>query len=270
MAGQLQELAVVGDALIVALAHHRRLHPVIEDLRRHPAQHLEGGNMAAQDGLQILVSNKAGPHHPAMAEHQREQPDDPLDTGLIDEHGAEVRKVDLSLLARWGLEAALEHLQRPRTDSLQKGLHGRIAACISELLDLAQQPATVQLGIGRNPLSQVGLVGRQNAGPRLAWPVAGRLKTAGNVLPDRFAVDFELPGDRCDRQPPSMQIKDHYKFPKLDHRHPPANREGIIAEHRATGPPRARPGRSGVTPGENSIGASGEFHSATDKPWRTA
>src|SRR5215472_12758696 len=70
MRRQIEELAIVGDALIIDLTQYRRLHAVVEDLRRYPAQLLEGGNVAAQDGLQVLLNDKAAPHHPTMAEHQ--------------------------------------------------------------------------------------------------------------------------------------------------------------------------------------------------------
>ena len=70
--------------------------------------------MAAQNGLQVLVGDKAAPHHAAVAEHHREQPDDPLGVGLVGEDSAEEGKIDLRLLARQGLEAALERLQRSR------------------------------------------------------------------------------------------------------------------------------------------------------------
>src|SRR5262245_57608802 len=49
---------------------------------------------------------------------------------------------------------------------------------------------------------------------------------------------------------------------------PPSRRSGgiirVIGDRRAAGPPGARPGRPGDTPGEFSNGASGENHSATD------
>src|SRR5215813_5069318 len=61
MRRQIKELAVVGDALIIDLTQYRRLHAVVEDLRRYPAQRLEGSDMAAQNGLQVLVSDKAAP-----------------------------------------------------------------------------------------------------------------------------------------------------------------------------------------------------------------
>ena len=53
------------------------LHPVVEDLARHPAQGLEGSHVAAKHGLQVLVQDEPGPVQARMAEHQREQPDDP-------------------------------------------------------------------------------------------------------------------------------------------------------------------------------------------------
>src|SRR5262249_42284782 len=112
MRRQIKELAIVGDALIIDLTQYHRLHAVVEDLRRCSAQRLEGGDVAAQNGLQVLVRDKAAPHHPTMTEHQRKQPNDPLGTGLVGEGGAEIRKINLGLLARRGLEAAFKDLQR--------------------------------------------------------------------------------------------------------------------------------------------------------------
>jgi hypothetical protein len=47
-----------------------------------------------------------------VAEHHREQPDDPLGAGLVGKDGAEEGKIDLRLFAGRGLEATLERLQR--------------------------------------------------------------------------------------------------------------------------------------------------------------
>ena len=82
MRGQVDELGIVGDAArligIFGFADHGGLHAIVEDAFGHAAQGLEGGDVAAQDGLQILPGDETPPHHPAVAEHQGEQPDDPL------------------------------------------------------------------------------------------------------------------------------------------------------------------------------------------------
>ena len=54
------------------LAMEHGAHAVIQDLPRHPAKRLEGRDMAAQQGLHVLAQHEAAPHHPAVAEHQRE------------------------------------------------------------------------------------------------------------------------------------------------------------------------------------------------------
>ena len=54
------------------------------------------------------MQHKAAPQHAAVAQHHREQPDDPLDAGLISEDRTEMREIQLRLLAGWGLEADLE------------------------------------------------------------------------------------------------------------------------------------------------------------------
>lgn len=69
MRRQVEQLAIIGNALIVDFAQHRRLHAIVEDLRRYPAERFKGRNMAAQNGLQVLMRDKAAPHHAAVAEH---------------------------------------------------------------------------------------------------------------------------------------------------------------------------------------------------------
>ena len=87
MAGELEQRAVVDDvAGLGVLADHRGLHAVVEDLLRHAAERLEGGGVAAQQGRQVLVHHEAAPQHPAVPEHQREQPDDAPDARLVGEH----------------------------------------------------------------------------------------------------------------------------------------------------------------------------------------
>ena len=52
---------------------------------RHAAQRLEGRHVAAQQRLQVLVQDEAGPDQAAVAEHQREQPDDARRRRLVGE-----------------------------------------------------------------------------------------------------------------------------------------------------------------------------------------
>ncbi len=64
--------------------------------------------MAAQHRLHVLLRHEPAPQHAAVAQHQREQPDDALDARLVGEHGAEMGEVDLRLSARRRLEPHLE------------------------------------------------------------------------------------------------------------------------------------------------------------------
>jgi hypothetical protein len=73
MTGKLDQRTVLDDVLLGILTDHRGFHPIVQDLTWHPAQGSEGGHVEAQDGLQILVRDKARPDQPAVAEHQREQ-----------------------------------------------------------------------------------------------------------------------------------------------------------------------------------------------------
>src|SRR4029453_8664601 len=130
--GVADDVAVFG----VLTAEHRA-HAVVEDLGRYPAARCEGGGVATQQGLQVLAQHEATPQQPAMAEDQREQPADPLDPGLIGEHRAEMREVDLGLAAGWGLEAQLEAGRRAWTHLAQEVLHGGVAPLAAGFTDPA-------------------------------------------------------------------------------------------------------------------------------------
>ena len=66
---------------------------------------------------------------PRMSEHQREQPDDPRDAGLILETHHETGEVDLRLMPGWCLEADLKRLWPIAwTDGSDTALHGRVGA----------------------------------------------------------------------------------------------------------------------------------------------
>jgi hypothetical protein len=51
MRRQVEQLAIIGDVLIVDFAQHRPLHAIVEDLRRYPAGRLKGRDMTAQNGF---------------------------------------------------------------------------------------------------------------------------------------------------------------------------------------------------------------------------
>jgi transposase len=150
-------------------------HIIVEDLVRHAAQRGEGGQMTAEHGLQILMQDEARPDQAAVAEHEREQPDDPRLARLVSQHQLELGEVDLRLVARWRLEADLEWRAGRRPYLAQKVGHGGIATAIATLSDLPEQPTPRQPGIGRNALSNVGLERLEPPRPRLTRPVDWRL-----------------------------------------------------------------------------------------------
>ena len=61
MAGEVEEGAVVDDEPVGVFADDRGLHAIVEDRARCPADRLEGGDVAAQDALQILVEYEPRP-----------------------------------------------------------------------------------------------------------------------------------------------------------------------------------------------------------------
>ena len=109
MTGEREQRAIVDDvADLGILTIEHRSHAVIEDLLRHAAQRLERRGMTAQQCLQVLMQHEAAPQHAAVAQHQREQPDDPLDAGLVGEDRSEMREIHLRLTPGRGLEADLK------------------------------------------------------------------------------------------------------------------------------------------------------------------
>ena len=102
--------------------------------------------MAAQDALQILMDDEAGPDQPGVTEHHGEQPDDALDARLVGELHLEMGEVDLGLLARRRLEANFEAGGRRRPQVAHHVRDRCIAAPISTFLDLAPQARPVKAG----------------------------------------------------------------------------------------------------------------------------
>ena len=89
--------------------------------------------MTAQNGLQVLVDDEARPDQPREAEHQREQPNDARDAGLVGEHDFEAGEIVLRLRARRRLEADLERLDGLGPNLADGALDRRIAAAIAPL-----------------------------------------------------------------------------------------------------------------------------------------
>ena len=218
MGCEVDQVTVVDDVAGLRLAGHHRLHTVVEDRSRHPAERGKGGAVAAQHRLQVLVLDEAPPDQPAVAEHQGEQPHLADHAGLVGKDGFEVREVDLGLVSRRRLEAHLIAGLRWGTQVPDGVGNGAIAAPVSPLPDLPQQPPSAQARIGRHPVAEIGDIGVDQPRTRLARAVDRRLQPAGDVLANRLAVDPQFPRDRRDRQPLLMQIKDHHDIPQLDHR----------------------------------------------------
>ncbi len=116
-----------------------------------------------------------------MPKHEREQPNDALDAGRVDELRAEVGEVDLGLAARRRLEAHLEARGWAGPNLAQELFDRGAAAAVADVADLAVQPGAGQLGISGNALAQIRLEqGLGRAG--LARPVGWRLKASRHVF----------------------------------------------------------------------------------------
>ena len=129
MGGQIEELGIVGDPPgrlvgILDLTEHGGLHAVVQDLLGHAAERLEGGDVAPKHGRQILASDEPGPHQAAVAKHDREQPDDPLDLGLVERRPAEEDRRAILLDASSEGRRRLEAMTRKRSDRFDERLSG--------------------------------------------------------------------------------------------------------------------------------------------------
>src|SRR4051812_35778858 len=96
-----------------------------------PPSASEGGGVAAQQGLHVLAHDETGPQHPAVAEHEREQPDDPLHARFVGEHHPEEGEVDLGLPARRRLEPHLVASRGGGPDLTQEVFDPGIAAGVA-------------------------------------------------------------------------------------------------------------------------------------------
>ena len=137
MAGEIDKRAIVDDEPIRVLADDRGLHAVVQDLARYAVDRLEGGDMAAQDALQVLVDDEAPPDQPAVTEHHREEPDDALNPWLVGELDVELGEVDLRLLAGRRLEAHFESGGADGAKIARAIAHDAVAAGEAALLDLS-------------------------------------------------------------------------------------------------------------------------------------
>ena len=155
MAREVDERAVVDDEPVRLLADDRGLHAIVEDLARDAADRLEGGDVTAQDALQVLVDYEARPDQPGITEHHREQPDDALDARLVGKLHFELGEVDLRLLAGRRLEADFK-AGRARAAAARATVRDRgVAALISTLLEFAKQAAPGQGRERGDPFAQI-------------------------------------------------------------------------------------------------------------------
>ena len=230
MTGEVDEGAVVDDELVGVLADDRGLHPVVEDRARRAADRVEGGDVAAQDALQILVEDEPRPDQARVAEHHREQPGDAFDARLVGELDLKPGEVDLGLLAWRSLEARFKSGAAGRTNVAHAVAHDAVATRKAALLDLPEQTPDGQCGIGRQALAQIRFEAIDEARRRRALLVGRRFQPFGYVGPHGLSVDADLPGDGADRQALAMQIQDHDELPKFDHRVLPPAKRGSLGD----------------------------------------
>src|SRR5690349_24275933 len=182
MPGKFEQRPIVDDvASLGILAAEHGSHAVVEYVLRHTTQRLECRGLTAQQRRQVLVQHEAGPQHATVAQHEREQPKDPLRPRLVSEHRAEVGEVDLRLTAGRRLEAHLERRRLGRPDVAQEVRQNAIAASVAKFAQLAMQTSPAQLRKRRKPLAQIARERRDLARPRHTRTIHRRLQATLDV-----------------------------------------------------------------------------------------
>src|ERR1700751_6350973 len=100
-------------------------------------------------------TNEPRPDQARIAKHHGEQPDDPRHPGLVGELNLEPGQIDLSLLARRGLEPHLKRGDGFRPDVAHRALHRGVAARVAALSHFAPQPYRGEARKGGKPLAQI-------------------------------------------------------------------------------------------------------------------
>ena len=150
--------------------------------------------MAAQEVLHPGVEVEAQEDAPRMAEHHHEAHQQTL--RAADLHRAEVRPVDLALLAGKGVEAQIGLRHRPGTLGRDQIAEVALASPVAALAGHLVEPAGGQPGPGRQGLADEGQEGVELRG--LASPQLQRHPGLGDDAVDRVVMDAELARDRAD------------------------------------------------------------------------
>src|SRR5262249_58084399 len=136
--------------------------------------------------------------------------------GLGGEPDGEETKRAGGLLPGGGLKATRKCRKWRCPQSTNKSGAGRIPPRVPAPARLPPQSPAGQAGVGRDPLSQVRHERIHQSRTRLARSVHWRFKAAGDSSANRLPVETQFAGNRRDRQPLSMKVKNHHNVPKLD------------------------------------------------------
>jgi len=157
-----------------------------------------------RDGVSVMADRTSCSRH---------RPHGALDAGLVSEHRAEMREVDLGLTAWRRLEAHLEPRRHNWPDAAKDVFDRSVAAIIPKIARLAVQPPGRQLRIGHHTLPKVGIKRRDLASARWPGTIGWRLKTTLDSATDRLAIQPRLPGNGGQAQTLPMQLQDHDELP---------------------------------------------------------
>jgi|tagenome__1003787_1003787.scaffolds.fasta_scaffold20380131_1 hypothetical protein len=99
MPSKIEKRGIINHETVRILAEDRGFHAIVQNLAWTAADRFESGDVTAQNTLQILMYDEAGPDQPGLGEDHGEEPDDTPDSRLVGELHVELRKTDLRLFA---------------------------------------------------------------------------------------------------------------------------------------------------------------------------
>src|SRR5215831_17757959 len=223
---KIQETRIPTHSPLLVLQHHG-FHVVGQRHLGHTSQIVKGMHHATEQSLQILPLRELDVAHPRIAKCQRKQIE------MMVEKVAEVRPVELALLARRGLPNPC------------------VASWISTLLNFQEQLVRVVHTL-LPPLAKVVAIGihlARSEGTRrisVRWPM--------QILTDGLAIQIQSLRNLALAQTKLMQLLNVHPILQVNHRPPLADGRSAHRTH-----------RSWYYTGEFSVGNFGDFYTGTNK-----
>src|SRR5215469_12965284 len=210
---KIQETRIPTHSPLLVLQHHG-FHVVGQRHLGHTSQIVKGMHHATEQGLQILPLCELDVAHSRIAKCQRKQIE------MMVEKVAEVRPVELALLARRGLKAHESSFPFFDSPAREQVANPCVASWISALLNFQEQLVRVVHTL-LPPFAKVVAIGihltRSECTRRISvrWPM--------QILADGLAIQIQSLRDLALAQTKLVQLLNIHPILQVNHRPPPAD-----------------------------------------------